>query len=292
MNKFGRNYELTVQANGGGPDVVIKPPFSIDFDVQRHRYSTATISVIRIYNLSENTRNKLRKNSVAFATRKKLTFRAGYGDELSTLLVGNVMIGSSVRVGTDFVTTLQVFDGGYAYANATVPATASYGENTPYKNIAVDLIKSLKDFDVAMGSIGKLDGKTVRGASFTGSTINNLDELTDGRFFIDNGVANILNPNEVLPAPLQKINSSSGLLNTPEREETFVNIEMLFEPKILCGQKIELESSTGRNFSGVYQVISLRHRGMISEAVGGDCTTNLQLRNGVGDFSLVYRNEL
>jgi len=291
VNKFGRVYELRVEATGGGPDVIIRLPFTVEFDVQRHRFSSATISTIRIYNLSETTRAKLRKNQVDFALKKTCTFRAGYGDQLSTLLTGNVMMGFSVREGNNYITTLQIFDGGFAFANASIlPSKGNYAENTPYRNVAIDLIKSLKDFGVSLGSVGTLNGDTGRGLSLTGSTTANLKEITEGKFFIDNGVGHCLEKFECVPAPLKKLNSSSGLLGTPVRELTYLDVELIFEPSILCGQKLEIDSTTGKNFNGVYQVISLRHRGIISESVNGECTTGLTLVFGIGNLIDVIRS--
>ena len=244
MNKFGRTYELRVQATGGGPDVIIKPPFTIEFDVQRHTYSSATMSVLRIYNLSESTRNKLRKNQTDRGMRKKCEFRAGYGTELSTVVVGNVMQGFSVRESTNYVTTLEIFDGGFAYANALINTPTQFPENTAYRSAVVDLIKLLKDYDVSLGSVGTVNGVSGRGMSLVGPTIRNIKELTNSKFFIDNGTAHVLDKNEVIPAPLKILDSSSGLLGTPIREETFVQVELLFEPKILAGQKLELKSIT------------------------------------------------
>jgi hypothetical protein len=288
VNKIGRNYELRVQATGGGPDIIIKPPFTVEFDIQRHRYSSATLSTIRIYNLSETNRKKLRKNQIDYGQRKTLTFRAGYGEQLSTVLTGNVMQGQSVREGNNFITTLQVFDGGFAYANAIT--SQQYSENTPYKNICTDLVKSLKDYDVSLGSIGTIEGNSGRGLSVSGSTIQNLTELTNGGFFIDNGVAHCLQKNECVPSPLKLITSETGLLNTPTREMTYLDLDILFEPKILAGQKVEVKSTTNKETNGVYQVISIRHRGIISESVNGDCSTSLTLVYGIADLKEILRS--
>lgn len=282
MNKFGRNYELIVEATGGGPDVIIKPPFTVQFDVTRHRYSSATMSVIRIYNLSENNRAKLRKDQLQYELRKKLVFRAGYGNNLSTLCVGNVMRGFSVRQETEYITTLEIFDGGLAFATAT--SSIQYGENTPYRTVVVDLIKSLKPYDIGAGSIGNIQGTALRGLSVTGPTISNLRELSQGNFFIDNGLAHCLSENECVPAPLKVIDASAGLLDTPEREMQLVNLKMLFEPKILAGQKLEVKSTTEKSINGVYQVIAITHSGIISEAVNGDCSTTLSLKYGAGSL--------
>lgn len=293
MNKFGRSFELRVEAAGGGADVIIKPPFTVEFDIQRHRFSSATLSTIRIYNLSETNRRKLRKDETEWGLKKTLVFKAGYGDQLSTVMVGNVSQGYSVREGNNYITTLFIFDGGFAYANAMVdPNSGVFTEGTPYKTVVTGLIKSLKDYDISLGSIGTVEGDSGRGISLTGSTISNLNELTNGNFFIDNNTAHCLAKNECVPSPLKKITSASGLLGTPVREMYFLNLEMLFEPKILAGQKIEVESTTNKETSGVYQVISLRHRGIISDSVNGDCTTALTLAFGLGDLTEVLKGGL
>lgn len=291
MNKFGRNYELRIQATGGGPDVIIKPPFTVEFDVVRHRYSTATISTIRIYNLSETNRRKLRKNQIDYGLRKTMSFKAGYGDQLSTILVGNVMQGSSVREGNNYITTIQVFDGGFAYANATInPNRGTFAENTPYKAICTDLVKSLSEYDIALGSIGTIPGDSGRGLSVSGSTVSNLTELTNGNFFVDNGVAHILAKNECVPSPLKKITSATGLMTTPVREMTYLDLDILFEPRVLAGQKIEVESITNKDINNVYQVIAIKHRGIISESVNGECTTSLTLAYAIDNLKEVLRS--
>lgn len=292
MNKFGRNFELIVQATGGGPDVIIKPPLTVEFDVTRHRFSSATMSVIRIYNLSKDNRAKLRKNRIGtdkntLITQRKVLFKAGYGDKLPTLLNGQVMKGFSVRAGEEYITTLEIFDGGVAFATATIEK--QYGENVPYKTAITDLSKSLSDYGVGLGSIGNFPGTAPRGLSISGSTMENLRELTNGGVFIDDGKVHCLQSNETVPSPVKVIDASAGLLNTPEREETFVTLEMLFEPSIIAGQKLEVKSSTEESVNGIYQVIQIKHRGIISQAVNGDCTTSLTLGFGKGTLSDVQK---
>ena len=290
MNNFGLNYEIRVQANDGGADIIIKPPFTIEFNVMRNRYSSAALSEIRIYNLSENNRAQLRKNQVGadVGVQKKIVFKAGYGTDLATILIGNVQWGYSIRTGTEYITTLQAFDGGFAYTSAEVEK--EYKEGTPYRNIIADLLKTLKPYGIAVGSIGVDKRIASRGLSVSGPTIRNLKELTNNLFFIDNSTAHVLKPTECVPAPLRVLSSASGLLGTPFKEREYVDIELLFEPKLRCAQILELDSSTGKNFNGIYTIISMGHSGIISEAVPSKVTTKLSLAFGQGTYTEIPGN--
>lgn len=274
MLKFGRNYILTIQATGGG-EIVIKPPFTIEFDIKRDTLSSLNVASIRIYNLSEKTRSQIRKNQYDFGLYKKIRLDAGYGNNLSTIMIGNVTKASSVREGVNFVTSIECYDGGFAFNNAFT--SQQYPSGTANTSVVANLVDSLKPYGVDRGVIGELEGSTGRGNSYSGATCNILKELTGGAFFIDNQRANILGDNEYIEGDVTVINSSTGLLGTPKREEAYLIFDMLFEPKLAVGRKIKLKSSTEKNYNGEYKVISIHHKGMISESVGGSVITSVGL---------------
>ena len=106
-------------------------------------------------------------------------------------------------------------------------------------------------------------------------------------FFIDNGKSYILGNNEAIQGQVELIDSSTGLLGTPLRENNTVVFDMIFEPGIILGQYIELYSSTFTelnssnnsttdNVSGYYKITAIKHRGMISPAVCGDAITTVE----------------
>jgi hypothetical protein len=138
--------------------------------------------------------------------------------------------------------------------------------------------------------------------------MNLLREMTGGGVFIDNGIVNCLGDNECLqPQGIPIIDDSAGLLGTPTREQSILTLDMIFEPRVVVGQIILVNSSTGgqqilfdnlgnpiglaanagtvTNFNGYYKVNSVKHRGMISGAVCGDAVTSLRMF--VGTKSLV-----
>lgn len=274
MDKVNRNYQLFVQDEFGA-SVTIKNPFSVEFDIKRNILSSANVSSLRLINLSDITRNFLRKDAYDYGLVKPILFKAGYGSNLSVCFAGNISAAWSVREGTEFITEIHSYDGGNAYSNGIVnmqfPAGASQ------QTVVQNLVDSLGNFNVTPGVIGQIDGTLSRTNSYSGSTTDILDNLTGGGFFIDNGKANVLADNEFIAGEIAIINAKSGLLGTPVRENLYLNLEVLFEPRLVIGQQIQLQSQTGTNFSGNYKILSLHHRGIISESVGGRAVTSVGL---------------
>lgn len=277
--KFGRNYILTVQTENGEL-LVIQPPFTVEFDVTRNTLSSANICSIRIYNLGQNNRNKIRFNKMDTGDYRSVQLQAGYGTNLPIVFSGNITQAWSVREGNNFITSIECFDAGFAFANAqtNTPFPSGTAQTTVIKTLASSLP------NVTLGAIGSFPGSLTRGASLSGNTIDLLRELTGGGFFIDNGKAYCLGDSEAIQGEMLLINSESGLLGTPVREQTLLNFDMMFEPRLTVGQKIQLDSSTGGNFNGFYKIISLKHRGTISAAVCGDAITTVGMF--YGNFAL------
>lgn len=274
MLKNKRNYSLTIDDQNLVP-VTIEPPFTIEFDVFRNYNASANVAKIRIYNLASLTRNRLLKNPLVGDPRR-VSLKAGYGNELSTILDGFIKNCWSVREGTNFITDIEAFDAGYAYTDAHYEN--QFPSGTTYQTIIEDMIKSLKQFGVERGGVGDFSflGKLEKGSSFNGPTVDLLFSTTQGRFFIDNNRAFAISPKEAIPSSIDTIDSSFGLLGTPIRNQTYLNFDILFEPRLVMQQNIKLTTTTGyEKYNGNYKVISIKHRGMISESVSGQAITSL-----------------
>lgn len=274
MEKFNRKYHLEVQTINGAT-IVIELPFTMEFDITRNSLSSANISQIRIYNLSERNRNLIRKDIFDYNDLRTIVLRAGYGTNLPVVFAGNVTVAWSVREGNNFITQIESFDGGYAYTNAII--NQSFVGGTPQETILETMVDSMGPYGVKKGIIGNYSGTSAKGSSYSGSTTDILKDISGGGFFIDNGTAHCLQDDECIPGPIALIDSASGLLGTPVREQTYLNFDMIFEPNLIIGQKIELQSITGANFNGVHKVVSVKHKGTISEAVCGNAITSVGL---------------
>lgn len=270
MDKFGRAYSLEVQTPSG-EILVIQLPFTIEFDIIRNTLTSANVCQIRIYNLSLKNRNQIRFNASDYGHFRSIKLRAGYGTNLPVIFTGNISQAWSVRESVNMITQIECYDGGFAFNNGQ--SNTVFPAGTQQSDIIKGLIGDLPN--VSLGAVGNFPGSLQRGNSYSGNTANILRDLTGGAFFIDKGKANALGTDEFIvnTGSVAVINSQSGLLGTPVLEQTIVRFDMIFEPGLDVAQKILLESVTESNFNGNYKVTGVKHRGMISEAVCGDCIT-------------------
>ena len=303
--KFGRNYFLNIElADGSLLQVFL--PFTIDFTIIRKNLGSLNTGKMRIYNLSPKNRDLIRYDMSNYSTVRKIQLYAGYGVNLPLIFSGNISQAWSVREGVDFITTIEAYDGGDGFINGIIPGTATFSAGTTLQTIYKTLMSYMPN--TTFGAIGPsfiyADVKTkttlltnTRSTSYTGNAGDVLRSITGGAFFIDNGKTYILADNECINGSVALVNSQSGILNTPLRENSIVTVDMIFEPGIILGQYIELESSTfsalnstatnSDNVNGFYKITSLTHRGMISESICGDAITTLEFFSPLGELTRV-----
>lgn len=273
MDKINRNYILSVTTQSNTL-LLVQPPFTIEFDITRNILSSANICQIRVYNLSENNRNQIRFNIMDTQIFRPVQLQAGFGDSknLPIIFNGNITQAWSERDGSNFITVIECFDAGFAFANGLT--TETFPGSTSKVNLYNSLIDSLPH--VSKGAIGSYPGNLSRGNAYVGNTCDILRTESGGGFFIDNGQAHILGNNEYIDdTAILLVNSSTGLLGTPIREQSILNFDMIFEPMVRPGRLIELQSATEKSFNGLRKVIGVKHRGMISASVCGDLVTSV-----------------
>lgn len=284
-NKLQRNFQLIIQANSDAAQyITVQPPFTIEFDITRDTHASSNIASIRIYNLSEKNRNKILKDPSDYNSFRLVTLQVGYGNNLSTILVGNITQCWSVREGNNFITQIQSFDGGFAAVNGR--ADIEFPAGTSRQVVIETLAKSLTQYNLKPGAIGKFDGTIDRGNSYSGNTMDKLKELTNDGVFVDNGVIHCLNNTEAIDGKIFTVSAATGLLGTPMRESQFLNFDMLLEPSLKLGYQINLQSSTSK-YSGNYKVIALKHKGAISGAASGEAITSVGV--APGQFSTLFQ---
>lgn len=287
MDKFGRNYNLLVQDSQGNT-VQITPPLTLEFDVTRNLLGSANSGSFRIFNLSKQNRNNLRFNNYNFAQFRFVKLYAGYGNNLALVFSGNVQECWSVREGVNFITEIQCFDSGFAYAVSD--SSFSPTANTNQIDIAKQIISDMQKVDpnVSLGSISTAySGQITRGNAIKGGSTDQMIENFGNGFFIDNGAVNLLQDDECLPGQVSEVSASSGLLGTPLLQQNILHFDMVFQPNLRIGQLINLVSTTDDFFTGSYKISAVTHHGMISDAVCGDLVTSVDCITGRGALSLV-----
>ena len=277
MDKFNRFYQLTVGTPFTGRFLQVSLPFTCEFQIDRNSLSSVNNAVIRVYNLNEANRNLIRKDEWNTLTRRSVELTVGYGDKSGRVAAGTIRKAWSTREGSDVVTTIDSFDGGWAFVHSFI--NKNYSKGTPKQHVIEDLALDLTRYGVSIGRIGKFEGTLKRGNSYSGNTSQTINDITDNKMFIDNGRINILHNNEYIDTN-HIIDSTTGLLGTPRREVEFLYFDMLFEPSLNIGEKLELVSSTDPSVNGVYKIYSIIHTGTVSERVGGLMQTRVGMLKG------------
>lgn len=287
--KFGRNYQLSIQLPSLLPGVelpgaaslptstlIIKPPLTIEFDITRHSLASANTCQVRIYNLSRDSASQIYFNSFNNQDFRIIQLQAGYGTNLSTIFTGNITQAWSVREGVNFITQIECYDGGWSLVNANI--NLSFVAGTPYQVIIETIMNSIPN--VGFGACSVFLGATSKGETYSGNPKDILTQLTGGAFYIDKGKAYCITSGQYVQytdSLFIEINSSTGLLNTPILEQSMLRFELLFSPELNVNDLINLTSTTEPILNGHYIVTSVKHRGIISQAVCGSLITEVEL---------------
>ena len=284
--KFGRKYVLRIEISDN-EFVEVKDPITCEFSIVRNNLASANTATFTLFNLNPDNRNKIYKDQYDMGTFRAIQFYAGYGsqakkvneDESETIILpqlfnGAIKKASSQREGAEFKTEIECYDGAVNVATATVSQTQPPGSTR--KALINGLIESLTGINSKTIGAGFEDASK-RGVSLMGNPMDLLQQFSGNTFYIDSQNAYALGPEEVIPSDIRLISAENGLLGTPRKYETLVELDMLFEPRLKPSQAIELKSVTDARFNGVYKLVGLTHRGTISGSIGGDCKTSVQL---------------
>ncbi len=278
--KFGRSYVVNVQ-NARGDTIVINfanTPFTIEFDITRNNLGAVNVCKLRIYNLNADKRKSLYFNAFNQTVYRNLTFQAGYGTNLPVIFNGNISACWSVREGTNFITQIECYDGGYGSVNGDISVQWNAGD--PQLVVITNALNQLKTVVknkggvLDVGYIGTFPGVMPRGGQYSGPASSFFFDTFGASFYVDLGKANVLGTTDYIPSVPAVISSADGLLQTPILEQSIASFEMLFEPTLAISNLVQIVSTTSTLFSqGLYKITGIKHRGIISPAVCGKAIT-------------------
>ena len=308
MEKFQRNYRLEVEGGDKNRTLYIfEYPMTLEFNIQRAALASANTGSLKLYNLSQNTRKAIYKDiysNIAVDPNGETTFRhvrllAGYGDNLTEILNGNIKEAKSFRESgsTNFITEIDCYDWSFAMVNAKSDFTLGPPETTlPLKRSTVinrllgDMVAkgSPPQAKLSLGFVSNFDtfgtSPYTRPYSISGNTWDALRTETGDHCFIDNGVVHCMKDDDAFDGDIKVLDSTSGLLSTPKKAQYMLKVDVLFEPTFKIGQYVDLNSTSESLYNGRYKIIGIQHSGIISGAVSGKCTTSLILH--IGEFEL------
>lgn len=249
------------------------------FNVSRGVLSDCNRCNIQLYNLAPTTRNRIFQDMFQpFIEKWKFVkLEAGYDNDLSVIFMGRIMQAYSYKSGgqTDVITEIQA----QALDMFDRNVSCTFAAGTSYKE-ALNTMVTTSMPNISVGNVGNLEGTFQTPTTFEGGAMANINKLCGGNAFIDNNQLNVIMSNEVIDVPVPVINETNGLLDTPNRRDANLEVKMLFEPKLIVGQLLQIESKVQTDFNGQYKIVGITHDCLISGTQAGKRTTTVNLYIG------------
>lgn len=229
---------------------------------------------IVITNLSEHTRNELEKKPLG------VTLAAGYRDSGARLLfTGDLARSVSTYKGTDWETTLQVHDGGRAYAHAR--SLLSYKRGVRVEKVISDVAATMGlKLPPEAEQSPELKQALATGISLHGPSRDVLTQVLAPygyNWSVQNERLQILKDGQLRAGEALLVNQDTGLIGSPQRSvpdkpggKSELTVESLLYPEVLPGIQIKLES---RTFNGEFRPKEVEHEG---DTHGDDWKTKMR----------------
>ena len=146
MTRALRDYKLSVATQSGL--IEITPNFNIAFSCDKSSAGGLNSLDIDIFGLKESTRLALVKDP---EENKKIGIKleVGYEGQLRKIFSGQVHVGKNARSGSDIITSLTCYDGGYDFFNSFTSKTVTG------KILAIDALLA----DMPNTTIGRITSK-------------------------------------------------------------------------------------------------------------------------------------
>lgn len=303
--KFGRVYKVSFErqildasgkwVNAGEPIFYVSYPLTAQFSVSRNAAGGFNTLDMQIFNLSENTRRQIWQDRSGFdisdgtVGSMHITLYAGYAGSTGTgaigtqeevtdktlpiIFQGRLFEAGSTRRGQDVITYIHATDGS---ETATATQTfKSYQVSTKTELIAA-LSKEFKNLD--LGAVFNDTGSILpRPVSITGNTYEAIQRYCDNHVYIDLEKLYVLRDIDVINEVEILIDASTGLLETPRRNDSYIELTTLFEPRLTLGQKVKVVSTIQPEYNATYKVLLLKHDCVMSGSIGGMCKTTVGL---------------
>lgn len=274
MQQWRRKIRVTFSGEGG--DLKINPGESLDqqlrieFSIEKSISSKQNESVIKLWNLSESSRNSIGEELT------DVMLEAGYQSNIGILFFGQIRDVMHTRDGADTVTEVTCGDGDKAARNAVISKT--YPAGTPVKTVIEGIFEQFEKEGIKKGEWKLPDGvlEYRRPYSVFGACKREMDTLSRSHGFywsIQNNTMEVVASDSKLPGVVL-LTPSTGLIGVPSITDNGVKAEALINPEVRPNRtvKIECETLTMNGEDGEYRVSSITYAG---DNMNGKFTMNI-----------------
>lgn len=234
----------------------------VSFDITKTSESTANTAKIQVYNLNEDSRGILKTKDALF-----LALEVGYGTDIDQIFSGDISRSFTQRQGADFVTTIEIEDGGQALTEAKLDK--SYASGTPEKTIIQDALDAMKETGaVIIGELSNLKDDVVQnGFSASGTAKKILDKLVTKQgleYHVQDNEVLVLDPAKDDGDEALVLTPTTGLIGSPSigktssKEEGIEFKALIQTTKFRPGRAVQLIT---RDMDGFFRVLKSKFQG-------------------------------
>ncbi|KVM87644.1 hypothetical protein WT06_22110 [Burkholderia anthina] len=237
VEQFGRKVSLIIGFDSG--EALDLSELRIVFRVQRGDLQTPNSARIRVYNVADNTAQKVEREY------SRVVLQAGYEGNYGIIFDGSLV---QVRRGresqTDTFLDITAADGDMAYNFAVVNTTLAAG-STPEDHVRV-CTAAMGQFGVAEGYRPDLGGRPLpRGKVMFGMARDHLETVarsTQTLWSIQDGKMQMVPETSYVPGEIPSITYESGMVGLPEQTQNGITVKMLLNPSVKIGRLIKLDN--------------------------------------------------
>lgn len=238
QTQYLRKFSLVVADQAGsGLDL---SGMRVRFSVKKSDVQTPNSADIRVYNLAEETANRIRREFT------RVTMQAGYESNFGTIFDGNIkQITVGRENGVDTFLDIAAGDGDDAYnysvVNATLAAGASQRDqiNATAASMGARGVKPGFIDDTGQARLPR--GKVMYGMAR--DYIRQSAEASEASWSVQDGKLQVVKLTGVLPNQAVVLNSKTGLVGTPEQTNDGIQARCLLNPSLKIGGKVQINES-------------------------------------------------
>lgn len=263
---------------GNNTDAIDLSAFHFKFQVRRGDIQTPNSIDLRVYNVSDQTVNRIQKEFT------KITLQAGYTGNFGLIFYGNIkQIRRGRESATDTFLDITAADGDSAYNFAVVNKSLAAGSSIADRAAAVQ--QSMSTFGVTPGYVSGLPAATLpRGKVMFGMARDHariLAKTANADWSMQDGQFTIIPQSSYLPGEIPVLTSDTGMIGLPEQTQDGISIKTLLNPNIKIGSRVKVDNASIQRFKfglginaiktnafvpriqddGVYRVLVAEHSG-------------------------------
>jgi hypothetical protein len=237
-------------------------------NITKTSISTPNHSEIKIWNLSEETRNAINSSELRIEV---YAGQEGQGNK-DLIFTGGILNSVYDRTNKGIITTIIGLDGQTSLIRSTIGA--SFNANTPVRDVILYIANQLKGITIIPNQIHVIDNTTnqelvvgYKGISLIGSPKNCLDKLARQFGFswsIQNGVFKVVKDGTyrqtgIVLSGRTRLVKVSPMLTGPTQQQKGVSLEGVYTRGLTPGDMIQVESVIDKQLNGLYGIHTLNY---------------------------------